>query len=139
MAFITDNDYDVQTQADVRKLLDGSDDKKAFRQAENYAKSQIRLRLAGRYDCDKIFSMTGDAREPYIVMIAIDIAVYHLYSKKSPRQIPEYRQIRYDDAMDWLKDVGNGTTPTDLPPIPTDQFKGDIRLGSLYKPNNHKY
>lgn len=139
MSFITDDDYSVQARQDVLALLDKSDDNSAFRQAEMYAISQITMRLAGRYDMDSIFSQTGDTRNAYIVMITIDIAIYHLYSQKAPRKIPEYRDIRYRDAMDWLEDVGNGNTPTNLPPLPDDKFVGQVKIGSIYKPNNHKY
>ena len=139
MSFITDNDYDVQTQEDVRKLLDNSPDKRRLRQAEKYAIGEINKRLAGRYDMANVFNKTGDARDWYIVMITIDIAIYHLYSQKAPRKIPEYRQIRYDTAIEWLRDVGNGTNPTDLPPIPAEEYKGQVRVWSLHKPNNNKY
>lgn len=139
MAFITDDDYDVQSQNDVLKLLDNSNDKHRLRQAEKYAIGEINKRLAGRYDMANVFNKTGDDRDWYIVMITIDIAIYHLYSQKAPRQIPEYRQIRYDTAIEFLRDAGNGTNPTDLPPIPTENYKGEVRIESLYKPNNHKY
>ncbi|NDW10941.1 phage protein Gp36 family protein [Dysgonomonas sp. 520] len=139
MAFLTDDDYGVQTQADVLNLLDKTEDKRELRKAERMAISQIKKRLAGRYDLTNIFNKTGDDRDEYIVMITIDIAIYHLYAKKAPRQIPEYRQLRYNDAMTWLEDVGNGTSPTDLPPIPSDDYSGQVRIFSLYKPNNNKY
>lgn len=137
--FITDEDYDVQTQTDVLRLLDSSDDKHRLRQAEKYAMGEINKRLAGRYDMTAVFSKTGDDRDAYILMIAIDIAIYHLYSQKAPRQIPEYRQIRYDNALEWLRDTGTGSNPTDLPPIPSDEFKGQVRIWSIHKPNNNKY
>ncbi|GAB6121645.1 phage protein Gp36 family protein [Dysgonomonas termitidis] len=137
--FITDEDYDVQAQADVLKLLDGSDDKHRLRQAEKYAIGEINKRLAGRYDMASVFNKTDDDRDAYIVMITIDIAIYHLYAQKSPRQIPEYRQIRYDNALEWLRDVGNGTNPTDLPPVPDEDYRGPFKIWSLYKPNDNKY
>ncbi|GHV13604.1 hypothetical protein FACS1894169_00970 [Bacteroidia bacterium] len=139
MAFITDEDYDVQAQSDVLKLLDGSDNKHRLRQAEKYAIGEINKRLAGRYDMANVLNKTGDDRDAYIVMITIDIAIYHLYSQKAPRQIPEYRQIRYDTALEFLRDAGTGSNPTDLPPIPPEDYTGEVRIKSLYKPNNHKY
>lgn len=137
--FITDDDYDVQTQADVLKLLDNSSNKHRLRQAEKYAIGEINKRLAGRYNMQQVFNQTGDDRDWYMVMITIDIAIYHLYSQKAPRQIPEYRQIRYDTAIEWLRDVGNGSNPTDLPPITEENYRGEVRIQSLYAPNNHKY
>ncbi len=139
MSFITDEDYSVQARQDVLTLLDNTENNTAIRKAENYAMSQINMRLAGRYNMSQVFSQTGDNRNAFIVMIAIDIAIYHLYSQKAARKIPEYRDIRYRDAMDWLEDVGNGKTPTDLPPITAEDYTGQVRIMSVHKPNNHKY
>ena len=50
-----------------------------------------------------------------------------------------HRKERYSDALDWLTNVGSGEIPTDLPQLPTDEYKGDIRLHSRYKPNDNKY
>lgn len=72
-------------------------------------------------------------------MITIDIAIYHLWSKKAPKNTPEHRKIRYDDALAWLTSVGSGETPTDLPQLQTENYKGEIRIYSLHKPNNNKY
>lgn len=139
MAFINDEDYSVQARQDVLTLLDNTENNTTMRKAENYAMSQINMRLAGRYNMAQVFNQTGDNRNAFIVMITIDIAIYHLYSQKAPRKIPEYRDIRYRDAMDWLEDVGNGKTPTDLPPIASDDYTGQVRIMSVHKPNNHKY
>lgn len=139
MAFITKEDYGVQAHNEVLKLLDNSNDERELRRAEGFAISQIKMRLSGRYDIQKIFDAKGDEREPYIVMIVIDIAIYHLYSQKSPRQIPEYRQLRYDDAMEWLNKIGSGGESADLPSKPAEEYKSKLNLFSLYPPSNNKY
>lgn len=139
MSFITDEDYSVQAKEEVLSLLDPSEQHTALRKAEKFAISEINKRLAGRYNMQEVFCKTGDDRDAYIVMITIDIAIYHLFSKKAPRRIPEYRDIRYHDALEWLKDVGNGTTPTDLPQYETEEYKGEVRIFSIHEPNFHKY
>ena len=35
--------------------------------------------------------------------------------------------------------VGSGEMPTDLPQLPTDSYRGDLRIYSLHKPNDNKY
>ena len=110
------------------RLLDGSDERTALLKAERFAVSQIRKYIGGRYDCDTIFAATGDLRDDYIIMITIDIALYHLWSKKAPKQVPEHRKERYAGEM-----------PTDLPQLPTDSYRGDLRIYSLHKPNDNKY
>ena len=139
MNFIQESDYEVQARAELLRLLDGTDDRAAILQAERFAISQIRKYIGGRYDCNTLFSAAGDDRDDYIIMITIDLTIYHLWSKKSPKTTPEHRKIRYDDALAWLTSVGSGETPTDLPQLPTDEYRGDVRIYSLYKPNNNKY
>ncbi len=137
--FITDNDYEVQVRQEIVQLLDGSNDHSAVRLAERMAIDQIKSYLSGRYDTQTIFACEGDERDLFLVMIAIDIALYHLWSKRAPRKIPEFRAQRYQDALDWLKAVGEGTLQTDLPQLPTDEYTGDVLITSNYKPNQNKY
>jgi phage gp36-like protein len=137
--FITDDDYTVQAKQEVLTLLDATEQRSALRKAEKYAIAEITKRIGGRYSISDVFSKTGDDRDMYIVMITIDIAIYHLYSQKAPRKIPEYRDTRYHDALEWLVSVGSGETPTDLPAFPEETYKGEVRIFSLYKPNDNKY
>lgn len=137
--FIQESDYEVQARSELLRLLDGTDDRAAILQAERFAISQIRKHLGGRYDCNTLFSATDEDRDDYLIMITIDLTIYHLWSKKAPKTTPEHRKIRYDDALAWLTSVGSGETPTDLPQLPTDEYRGDVRIYSLHKPNNNKY
>jgi len=137
--FITDTDFDVQIRQEILQLLDNSDEKSAVALAERMATDQIRQYIGSRYDCDTIFSAEGDSRDHFIVMITIDILLYHLWSKKAPRKIPEYRSTRYQDALDWLKAVGSGEMDSALPQLPADDYQGTVRISSRYAPNNHKF
>jgi phage gp36-like protein len=137
--FITDDDYTVQARQEILSLLDDSIDNTVIRRAEQYAIAEIKKRIGGRYNLENVFNKTGEHRDMYIVMITIDIAIYHLYSQKAPRKIPEYRDVRYRDAIEWLVSVGKGETPTTLPEFPPDEYMGDVRVFSLYKPNDNKY
>ncbi len=139
MDFITDNDFEVQVRQEILSLLDGSDEKTAVALAARMATDQIRQYIGGRYDCDTIFAAEGDLRDHFIVMITIDILLYHLWAKRAPRKIPEYRATRYQDALDWLKDVGSGKMQSALPQLPPDEYQGRIVIKSKYTPNNYKY
>lgn len=48
------------------------------------------------------------SRNPYLIMILVDIVLYHLHSRISPNNIPKIRMDRYDEAMSWLKQVSKG-------------------------------
>jgi hypothetical protein len=65
--------------------------------------------------------------------------LYHLWAKRAPRKIPEYRATRYQDALDWLKSVGSGELQSALPQLPPDEYSGTISIKSKYQPQNHKY
>lgn len=60
----------------------------------------------------------GDNRNQQLVNFCIDIALYHLHSRIAPRNIPELRVKRYDDAIDMLQQFAKGDKVTaDLPKI----------------------
>ena len=137
--FITDKDFTVQIREEILTLLDGSDEKTAVELAARMATDQITQYIGGKYDCKTIFAAEGDDRDHFIVMITIDILLYHLWAKRAPRKIPEYRVTRYQDALDWLKAVGSGEMQSALPQLPPDEYSGLISIKSKYEPNNHKY
>lgn len=56
-----------------------------------------------------------DPRNKQLVQVVIDIGIYDLHSRISPRNIPELRQKRYDRAMEWLNKVQKETIIPDLP------------------------
>ena len=158
--FLTADDYSMQIKQEIIKLLTSNDEQwfnsVSLKRAENTAISQIKNRIGKRYNCELIFApllppvVTEGSEEPgeqidtrdqWIVTITIDIVLYHLYSKSGHKDISENRSQRYQDAIDWLKDVGNGTTTADLPQL-IDESTGveysEFRLNSR-TPENHKW
>lgn len=61
----------------------------------------------------------SDIRHQYLLTIFIDVTLYHAHSRINPRNIPEFRVQRYDDAVSWLKMVNSGKVTPDFP-IKTD-------------------
>lgn len=59
----------------------------------------------------------GDNRNTELVMYACDIALYHIHSRIAPRNMPELREKRYDDAIKWLKAAAKGDITPNLPVI----------------------
>ncbi len=141
--FILESDYDMQIKNEILRLLTATDFYTSAKlvRAEQTALAQIRNRIGKRYDCRIIFSpiLNGDpdTRDQFIVTITIDIALYHLYSQTGMKDIPEHRSNRYQDAIDWLKDVGNGSTPVDLPPVIDDNGDqySEVRINSSPQEN----
>ncbi len=96
----------------------------------------------------------GDNRDQKLLMTCIDIALYHLHTRISPRNIPELRTVRYMgepadretrgqrilyptySALGWLQAaaIGNDITP-ELPVIQPESGKR-IRFGGNQKNQN---
>lgn len=77
----------------------------------------------------------GDNRSQQLVMVIIDITLYHIHSRIAPRNIPELRVIRYQAAIDWLKMCNSGDVSPDIPLIPIQKFNR-IRWGGNTKTTN---
>ena len=78
-----------------------------------------------------------DNRDQQLVMYMIDIALYHVHSRIAPRNIPELRVKRYDDAIAWLKMAARGEITAQIPLIQPKQgnrirFGGCIRNINSY-------
>lgn len=66
---------------------------------------------------DTTYWTKGDNRNQQLVNYVIDIALYHVHSRIAPRNIPDLRVKRYDDAIKWLRMAGEGKITADLPLI----------------------
>lgn len=144
MRFLTEEDYSVQLRAEISKIIDPTVDKVKLVKAEGMAIAQVRNHLSGRYDCDKVFTPVPDGeedtRDQYIVMLVIDLALYHLWSKEAANNIPKHRELRYNDALKWLQDVQGGKA-ANLPEL-TDEAGdavSDIRIYSLRAQGDNQY
>lgn len=65
----------------------------------------MRCYLSKRYDCDRIFSATGEERNQLVLMMVIDIAVYHIFCIHNPQKLSPMRKDRYERAVEWMKAV----------------------------------
>lgn len=77
----------------------------------------------------------GDSRNKLVVMHLIDIVLYHLHSRINPRNIPEFRIQRRDDAISYLKMIARGQVSIDLDLITPEQGN-NISYGSQPVNNN---
>jgi phage gp36-like protein len=104
---------------------------------EKRAIGVVKSHLNGRFDVDSIFAETGADRDPVVLGCSIDITLYFLWRKANPRKVPDFIKEAYDDAIEWLTGVKDGTIiPVGLP-FPTDGTKSTILYGSNPKRVNH--
>lgn len=119
--FITTEDYDATIHREILDSLlrkeSASYDPQIIEICEDRAVAEMRSYMNKTYDCNAIFSATGDDRHTLILMFAIDITVYHIFCQHNPYKIAKIRQDRYDRAVDWLKGIKNGDVTIDGAPL----------------------
>lgn len=122
--FITPEDYDASIHSDILDSLlrcDAVHDSAVVEICEDRAVSEMRSYLSKSYDCDRIFAAEGNDRHPLILMMAVDIAVYHIFCLHNPYKISQIRKDRYDRAVEWLKAVARGDITIDGAPRLTEK------------------
>lgn len=105
--FIELTDYKSSIHDEILDALTRNDDE-IVEVCEDRAIAEMRSYLSGRYDCDSIFSATGADRHPLILMMALDIAIFHIFCVHNPQKLSQMRKDRYDRAIEWLKAVSKG-------------------------------
>lgn len=136
--FLSQTDYKTLIQDHVLNQVINNDPA-LLDDAELMAISEMEGYLGARYDTQAIFSKTGNDRHKALVMFALDMTLYHLHSRVSPRNISQLRVDRYNRAIEWLQNVVNGALNPDLPHKTTDEgeYVSNIRYGSNDKFNHY--
>jgi phage gp36-like protein len=123
--FITLNDYDASIHREILDSLLRVDaenpDYAIIEICEDRAIEEMRCYLDKFYDCDAIFGATGEERNQLVLMMALDIAIYHIFCQHNPYKMSQIRKDRYDRAVEWLKAVSAGKiTIADAPRLPEE-------------------
>lgn len=87
---------------------------------------------AGTLPTDASKWTKGDNRTQSVLMIVIDIALFHLHSRIAPRNVPELREKRYLNAIDMLKAFAGGAMTAKLPVL-QPKSGARIRFGGNIK------
>lgn len=112
--FLTEEDYKVVIGDTALKVVSQvSEDNKI--NAEKEAQEEVSGYLRPKYDCQAIFSASGEQRNRLIVMYTCDIALYHLVASMPQKMGTEIRKERYERAIKWLEGVQAGKIVPDLP------------------------
>lgn len=121
--FIELTDYDATIHRDILDSLlrEESGSSAVIEVCENRAIATVRSLLNSRYDCDAIFSAQGEDRNVLILKICLDIAVYEIFCQHNPYKMSGIRKERYDDAMQFLRDVHDFKANIEgLPELPAE-------------------
>lgn len=102
--FVQLSDYDASIHREILDALTRDDDT-VVEICEDRAIAEMRCYLSKRYDCDRIFSAAGDDRHQLVLMMVLDIAVYHIFCIHNPQKLSQIRKDRYERAVEWMKAV----------------------------------
>ena len=102
--FVQLSDYDATIHREILDALTRTDES-VIEICEDRAIAEMRCYLSKRYDCDRIFSATEDKRLQLVLMMVIDIAVYHIFCIHNPQKLSQLRKDRYERAVEWMKAV----------------------------------
>ena len=124
--FITLEYYDASIHREILDALLRHDsetsDEAIIEICEDRAIEEMRSYLDKFYDCNAIFGATGSDRNQLVLMMALDIAIYHIFCQHNPYKISDVRKNRYERAVEWLKAVAAGKiTIADAPRLPEEQ------------------
>lgn len=137
--FITPEDYSASIHAEILDAVTRSD-AAIVDLCQERAISEMKGPLSKRYDVEKIFAAEGEDRNQLVVMMAIDITVYHLFSIHNPRNISQVRVDRYKRAMAWLKEVRDGNEDVNgLPELEPQEREKSSRYLLASNPKRTNY
>ena len=137
--FINPEDYDASIHSEILDALIRKDHA-IVEICEERAIAEMRSYRSGRYDCDTLFNAEGTDRHPLVLMMAIDITVYHLFCIHNPQKMSQIRTDRYDRAVEWLKQVSKQAISIDgAPLLPDSERKENApwQMRSNPKRTNH--
>lgn len=112
--FLQTEDYKAVCDTRTLNVITQSDAANRQR-AETTAQEEVASYLRSRYDMAAAFAATGTARNPYLVQITANIALYYMVHWLPQNMGLDARRELYDDAIAWLTKVQKGAASPDLP------------------------
>lgn len=105
------------------------------------AEGEVRSYLAGRYDVETIFAAECEKRDPLLLELTKNIAVWYIVRLSNVDMLYKHAKERYDSAIDWLDRVADGKLNPDLPLKTTEDGgeSGGISWGCSEPRNNNSY
>ena len=134
--FVNIEDYDASVH---REILDAlvRDDESLIEICEDRAIAEMRCYLSKRYDCDAIFSAAGAERNQLILMMVIDIAVYHIFCIHNPQKLSQIRKDRYERAVEWMRAVSDEEISIEGVPLLPEEERAQ-KASLMFKSNRKR-
>ena len=118
--YVTKNDYKGRISSSLLDMLLEEDEAFILQQSSKVAEDTI-ASLAGKlYDIQGEFQKAGTARNFYVLIMAVNIALYNIYNRSDDADVPEKIIKNFDDTIDDLQKISVGKASLDLPPKPAN-------------------
>lgn len=133
MAYVNNSDFNLLIQdANLQQVI--SANSAILEQAVLVAIGEARSYLVQKFKFDDELAKEGTDRDTQLLNYIIDLALYHVHSRISPRNIPVLRETRYSNAIEWLRMCATGEVTPKLEQVSTDGKM--IRWGGQPKNTN---
>lgn len=140
--FIELTDYDATIHRDILDALlrEDPENNAVIEVCENRAIATVRSLIGKRYDCDAIFGASGKERNALVLKVCLDISVYEIFCQHNPYKMSQVRKDRYDDAMQWLREVRDYDAGIEgAPMLPDDEQAQNSRWLIESQPQRNTY
>lgn len=114
MSYLLKADLQNSIEQTLLDALDWSSDDSIITTACSQAIGQLKAYTVDKYDIVTELAKTSVQRDEMVLMIAKDLAIYHIWSYVDAASIPNTRRDRYKAAIDFLKDIQSGAVTMNL-------------------------
>lgn len=123
MAYLTKEELKTHAkQSEIKAIIEG--DETIALACIDIAIEFATSKLLKQYDTELIFSKTGKDRNPLLLKIVKDIAIWELIGLGNPSIDYDDKKFRYQQAVDWLEAVYGGMKTTlDKIQVPEEEAK----------------
>lgn len=136
MDFVHEDDIGrIMLLDQLNSILENYDEDLNF--AEEVAIAEMTPYINVRYDAAETFK--PENKTSFITMKVIDIMLYHLHANVSPDNVPELREKRYKQAIDWCEKIADGFISAPLPLKGEEVKSNSIRYGSTLPKQDHYF
>jgi hypothetical protein len=103
--FLLITDFDQRITAAERNAITNSDDA-MLEIVESEVIEEFAALTNGRYNMDAEFAKTGSERSNLLIRYLVDVVIYETICRNKPRQLPQFRVDRAEDARDFMVAAG---------------------------------
>lgn len=112
--FVNKSDYKGSISTDLLNILLAEDEAVILASSSKTAEDTIKTYAGALYDIDAELAKVGNARNHYLLSLAISIALYNIYQRADDEEVPAKVIKNYEDAIDDLQNISRAKMSLNL-------------------------